>query len=422
MPESGNTIFRNTLLSRRFWMVFFCLSLIAALYSSKYVLSVSMFGLMATAFIRRDLWRALSGFFSEPAYWFPAVIFLLTLLGGLYSEDTGYWLERLRLRLPFIGLPVAFAMLPYLRKRQYEGVLAFFVLLSTAVTVGVGLLYMQNFEIFTERLGMGQALKTPINHILFSLLLCFAHISAWVLYRSKFYFFHRAEVYLWLLLSGFLAIFLHILSVRSGLMALYTVWLLLGLRHMWRTRSMAVGIAMAVAVCVLPLLAYKFIPSFQTRMNYAIWDLQQFRSGTGNLYSDSDRLTSIRLGLQIGMTAPIWGIGAGDVKGEMTRKYAEQHPNTSKVLIPHNQWVNIFAGSGLLGVLVFGVGFFGALFWRRRYRDTLLVSLHIIVCCSFLWESTIETAIGTAIFMFFLMLTLHRQLAAEASKTIEMSK
>ncbi len=394
--------------SRSNWTVFFCLSLITSMYSSKYVLSVSMFGLLAVAFCRHDYRAWGRTLLQARVYWFPMLFFFMVLLSGVYSEDTSGWLERLRIRLPFLGLPVAFAGLPSLSKKQYYGIISFFVVLSAIVAIGVSILYMRNFEAFTQRLSMGQALKTPINHILFSLLICIATVAGWVLYRAKFRLWFRWEPYLMLLISLLLVVFLHILSVRSGLISLYLCWLAIAIRYVWRTRRFVLGFAVIAAIASLPLLAYQFVPSFKTRMNYALWDMAQFRAGQGNMYSDSDRLMSISLGIKLGNSHPFFGVGAGDVRNEMTAAYAALYPNATKILIPHNQFVNVYAGTGLFGLVLFLIAFFGPFLWHQRYRDTFLIGLHIIVFCAFLSESTIETAIGTAIFLFFLLLGLHR--------------
>lgn len=404
----ANSYLLKSLWSRSNWTVFFCLSLIVSMYSSKYVLSVSMFGLLAVAFCRRDYPEWLRTLARERVYWFPMLFFFVILGSGLYSEDTSSWLERLRIRLPFLGLPIAFASLPRLSRRQYYGVMSFFVIISAIVALGVSVLYMRNFEEFTQRLSMGQALKTPINHILFSLLICIATVAGWELFRNKFSYRFRSEPYIMLGISLFLVAFLHILSVRSGLIALYICWTAIATGYVWRTRKFALGFAVIVSVAALPLLAYQFVPSFKTRMDYARWDIAQYRAGQGNMYSDSDRLTSISLGLKIGNAHPIFGVGAGDVRQQMTAEYLEIHPEATKILIPHNQFVNAYAGTGLVGLLLFLIAFLGPLFGQRHHRDTFLVGLHIIFACSFLSESTIETAIGTAIFLFFLLFGLHK--------------
>jgi len=67
-------------------------------------------------------------FISNKAYLAVTVFFFLILTTGIYSSDTSYWLERLRIKLPFLLLPFAFASIPQMKEREYLSILYFYLI------------------------------------------------------------------------------------------------------------------------------------------------------------------------------------------------------------------------------------------------------------------------------------------------------
>lgn len=112
----------------------------------------------------------------------------------------------------------------------------------------------------------------------------------------------------------FLLVFIHVLSVRSGLLVLYLALLVWLLRYVFLTRRWAVAAALGIMLVLLPAAAYQTFPSFRNKLAYARWDLLQHQQGTGANYSDSDRLTSWKAGWEVGKKNPLFGVGAGDLK------------------------------------------------------------------------------------------------------------
>ena len=127
------------------------------------------------------------------AYVAVIVPFLLVLISGFWSENHGYWLERLRIKLPFIVLPFAFANMRPLSDenrdfaalnstRQFLTILYVF-LIAFSVACGVHLTYYAtHFEAVNNGLGQGIPIPTMRQHIAFTVMSAFAVFVGWELW------------------------------------------------------------------------------------------------------------------------------------------------------------------------------------------------------------------------------------------------
>ncbi len=345
-------------------------------------------------------------FWEYRPYLVLSIYFLIVLVGVFGVEDMGYWQERLRLKLPFLLFPLAFAALPPFSRQQYLGLFYFLLLLLSYSAIDVGIHYWQNFESINLTMQQGHPMPTPMSHIRYSLLVALGIMGGLYLGWQNFYWRYPWERYLILGLTGFLFAFLHILSVRSGLFTLYASLLLFSLIYVWKTGKMIVGALTLIVLLCLPLLAYQYVPSFRAKARYAIYDMERYAAGEGANYSDSERLHSLQIGMEIGRAHLFTGVGAGNLRQEMERHYAKQYPDLPPKM-PHNQFVSIFAGSGILGLLAFVFAFFYPLFYRKNYREPLFLILHFIIFLSFLMENTLETSIGIALYSTLLLVGLN---------------
>ncbi len=401
-------------------LIFLFIWLVSMVLSAEFVLSVSMIALIVLAVFqikiegprvslsfRDTLLQNLRAWRDYKAWLFVPIPFLLVLVSALWSQDVDYTLERLRIKLPFLVLPFAFASMPALRKREIFTILYFLLVLMSVISLYVLIDFLANFQAVMETLGRGGHLRTPSNHIRFSIVLALAIIGGLAMWKEKFHIRHPAERYLIGGLTLFLFVFIHVLSVRSGVLALYLALFVLGVYLILTKKKFLVGLLSIFALAALPLIAYQAIPSFKIKVDYARWDYLQFLQGIGKGYPDSERFTSVQIGLKIGNSHPIAGVGAGDLKQEVKKEYETTQADRYNFRMPHNQLVTIYAGTGIIGLALFLLGFFFPLFYQKNYRQPLFLALHAIVFMSFLVENTIENNFGVSLFLFFLLLGLN---------------
>jgi len=401
-------------IDRRQYTLFFCCIFLWALVYSKFMISVSMIMLLLAAIfdwnwewkfflkINPNLKKNFQKFISNKSYLVITFFFFIVLLSGIYSEDMHYWTERLRIKLPFLLLPFAFFSMPKFEEREYLSIFYFFLMLFFVSALLVGFEYWQNYLIITDGLGRGRPIPTPCNHIRYSLMMAFSIVGGLYLFLKKYYLKYPWERWLILGLTIFLFGFIHVLSVRSGLVGLYIAIVVLSLRYAFLQKKYLIGIAAALLVMFLPLIAYKAIPGFKQKVDYTWWDWKQYLEDKPLRSSDAERMVSLNIGYQIGITHPILGVGAGDLRKEVHRIYDEQYPTVEDKKMPHNQLLSVFAGMGIVGLLVFCMAFFFPFFYGKKL-NALFIALHLIIFFSFLTENTIENSIGVAFYVFFLL-------------------
>jgi len=296
-----------------------------------------------------------------------------------------------------------------LSEKQYHSIFYLFNIVVAFSALIVGFNYWMDFESITKKIGMGQSIPTPTNHIRYSLLLAFSILSGTALWWKGFFLKYKWERYFILALSLIPLIMIHVLSVRSGLLVLYISILFLSLRFMFLSKKYLLGMVLIFGLFLTPYLAYKTLPSLQKKVGYMLYDFDEFKKGNIKNLSDGERFTSMMVGVKVGNENPLIGVGVGDLKQVTAAVYKKDFPNISKPKLPHNQFISVYAGTGILGLLVFLFAFFFPLWYQQNYRNVLLTILHVIIFFSFFIENTIETAVGVAFYSLFLMLGLNRR-------------
>jgi len=401
-------------------LVFLFIWVVSMVLSAEFVLSVSMIGLLVLALIeleidgpqvqvsfRHNLKENFKKYWQYKAWLAASVPFFIVLVSACWSGDVDYSLERLRIKLPFLILPFAFASMPPLRKKEILTILYFLLVMMGIISLYVLIDFLVNFQEIMEVIGRGGHLPTPSNHIRFSLTLALTIIGGLALWAEKFHIRQPFERYIIGGLTLFLFVFIHILSVRSGILALYLGLFVLGIYYIFFRKKYLLGLAGLVTILSLPVIAYQTVPSFKLKVDYAFWDFKQFQQGTGGQYPDSERLISMQTGLDIAKNNPLFGVGAGDLKQEMKRQYETVLAGKYNFRMPHNQLISLLAGTGTVGFLIFLGGFFFPLFYKKNFRQPLFLALHAVVFMSFFMENTIENNFGISMYLFFLLIGLN---------------
>ena len=95
--------------------------------------------------------------------------------------------------------------------------------------------------------------------------------------------------------------------------------------------------------------------------------------------------------------------------------------------MPHNQFISVYAGTGLIGLAIFLFALSYPLYWvllqvrgspqhnpgldpsGTSLGNALFLGFHIIILASFMVENTIENSMGVGIYAFYLLLWLQVQ-------------
>ena len=398
-------------------------------FSMEFLLSLTMIALIALSLFeleRKKLpgsfrlkWRSslkenAKAFLSNKAYLAVMIPFFLVLFSCVYSTDVNYMLERLRIKLPFLVLPFAFFSMPNFDKKDLQKVFFFQLIITFIAALGVGVNYVLNFNEIIDGMFRGGVVPTPGNHIRFSLITALSIIGGASLYWNRFKWKFSWERPLILLMTVLLFVFIHVLSVRSGLLVLYVTIVFLLLRYIFFYRRYVIGFIAILMLLLLPVIAYYIVPSFKAKIAYMQYDIKMYLSGKGANYSDSERLISLQVGMEIGNENKLLGVGAGDLRKVTKECYATKYTDVN-MRMPHNQLITVYAGTGIIGLILFLIGFFYPLIGGRRFTDALFLSIHLIIFLSFMMESTIENAVGISFYLLYLLVLL-RYLCPRANR------
>ena len=391
--------------------------LVVSMVISPFLLSISMWGLVAAAWwhtaqslgasLRKvptwwAVWKvSFVRLFNRPELCALALLLLAPTMSFFWSDDKAYWLRLVQTRLPFLVLPWAFANMPNISERQWKSVLYLLVWFIVGVCIAVGINFALHFEAIIEGLGRGNPVPVPRSHVRFSLVLATTIIAGGWLWQQGFYLWRSWERKILAGAVVFLFVFIHVLSVRGGLFSLYLALLFLLVRYVLQSKRWLAGVAVLGLMIGGLWIASETVPSLKTRIAYMKYDWERFvKQDEGHLYSDASRWVSLRTGWSLWMENPVLGTGAGDLMDETERVTAELFPTyAQETRLPHNQFIFILASTGLLGLILSLIGFIWPVFAGRK--NALFMGFQVMAFASFLIECTLENAIGVAWFLFY---------------------
>lgn len=384
------------------------LVLMGGLLFSRAMMSIGMIGLLANALINGNLKVNAKAFWENKALVAISSIFVIYLLSGFVSENMEWYADRLRMKLPLLLLPFAVVAIPGMSKKAYYPILYLFFGLITLMCFYSLLSYIIDFENINAAYETGKIMPTPVQHIRFSLMVAFSVGIGWYLFKENFFL--RFEWEKWLVLGAtvFLILFLHLLAVRSGLLALYGVLAYFFVAYIIKKKQYFLGLGLVIVSFLVLWIAIQKIPTLNSKYRYTLYSVNLFlRNDNIRELSDSRRLASIQAGLVLGQENLWTGVGVGDIRDDTNDFLRENYPALVDLeLMPHNQFIFVFAACGILGLLWFSWAVFMPLFYKKAYKDELFVAFHIVIISSFIVEHTIEAQIGTAFYSLFLVLGL----------------
>lgn len=387
----SNTSFLNN------WFLIAGIIALVGIFVSRAMISIGMIGIVLIYVLTKSWEKSFSFKSTDLMLFFLAPILLIYIIGGIWTEDYTYWLDRIQVKLPLLFLPLgAWAIKDILKQRTIDLLILIFIALCAATALGSFVYYLLHFKEITESYKHAKTIPTIIEHIRYSLLLSIAFFASIQAYLKSSVLVTKVQKNLVAVLGIFIFIFLHVLSIRSGLLALYATgffWLIVYVFQSGKKKFLLVlpaGLGFLV-------LMYFFVPSLHNKANYMVRDINQFVTGKSvNNYSDGNRLLSMKIGTQVGLEHALIGVGSGDVRDAMNEVYKNEYPDIDKNnwLIPHNQFVYIFTALGVVGLLIFVLCLVYPFFNQYVLSDVFCLAVLISSYTSFLSESTLEVQQG----------------------------
>jgi len=335
-------------------------------------------------------------------------LFILTLLSYINSENTVEWFHFVKLTSPYIAIPIIFINHPKLPKEICYSLCFTLVLLVSLCTIYVMTKYFLNAELINDSISQGKSLETPLTHVKFSVLIAFSIIMSVILLISKTSVWGLINKYSLIGIFIFLFISIHILSVRSGLLVLYgSILILLSILLIKHKKYFVLGLSL-IGIFIIPLIAYKTIPSFYNKYHYTMHDIQMIKEGKASNYSDGERLRSIKIGLDI-WKENIWtGIGIGDIRDRCNTLYEQWYPDSIKKILPHSQYILSGAANGIFGFTILLICILTPLLYSHVRMNPVFLLTFILILLYGLVEKPLYEYIFINFHCFFFSLTFKR--------------
>ena len=185
----------------------------------------------------------------------PAIIFtslyFLHIVGLLFTIDFDYALKDLRIKLPLLVLPVIFSVTESLSNKKFRTLMLFF---TAAVIVGT---FVSLYVMFTQEVGDLRDISIFISHIRFGLLISIA-IFTLGYYATRNNIFNKYIRLLFLILTGWLILYLIISASMTGLIVLFFAVFVMAIHYSLKKKNLYSRIA-TVILLLTPIILLVFI-------------------------------------------------------------------------------------------------------------------------------------------------------------------
>jgi O-antigen ligase len=400
LPRVLTTLYRSGRLSQYLlWLA--SAAGVAGLLTSRAVVALSpAVGLLAVL-TNPNLRHDLHHYWRNGAALRAAAMYAFFLLSACYTSEWGEWRHQLYRLLPWLAVPLAFAAAVPLSKGQRLAVGSLYVF-GTAV---IGLATLVKFwldPVAAEAISIGHNVPsiTHIFHIHFGIMLGLAFFFALSLRRSAL-----APSWLrWALVGAAVAVALtlHGLAYRTGLLVFYAVLLVDALRLLFR-RRLLLGLGLLLALIVGPWVAYHTIAPIRQRLGATRWDLEQYTQHHDiNNYSLARRLAAWETALLIFREHPLLGVGPADAQAAMMRQYAWRPMGlrSENWVMVHNQYLHQLMSSGMVGFVLWLLVLAVPLVQPKQRRNPYIWHFLLVCATANLVDSLLEMQIGFNLFVF----------------------
>ena len=384
------------------------LLLVVSLFMSRAALSLLSVTVILFVFFYKSKRRPL-----KTIAWASLCILLPVLFSGLWSSDKEMWVQSLLVKIPLFTV-CAGLLSVHLSKQQLKIItwsLSICVLLGSAWSACQ---YCMHSEAIIKDYLVAKVMPVPLDddHIRFSWLVVLNIILLlWQLFLSS----TQKEKIIGGTIIFLLAVYLHLLAAKTGLLCLYLAMLVLIFYFIFQKRTQKKTLAITIGLIGGIWLAYLCIPTLHNRMQYAGWNFEQYSSGKfeeGS--SDGARLLSLRSGWDILRSHPLAGVGFGDIKNSVNDWYGQFYPQIKKDerFAPINEWLLYGAGSGWPGIIFFTAGLviLSRLLFSKNIFSTCLL---LVLLVPLIGESYMEVQFGVVIFSLCFSLGYHLHKQAE---------
>jgi O-antigen ligase len=336
-------------------------------------------------------------------------VYLLHLVGMLYTDNTRAGWLLVEKKLPILALPIVFLASP-LTKKHIDILLYTFI---AGVTVTCLYCYVVNLQLMTaedlpirsfiddSRFQNNDFSKViPIHPAYLSTFIVFCVVILLYRYRNYPLFFKIIVPFL----IAFFLITILILMARGGLFAMIAVAIVLTLKESINRKKISIFVTSTAFILLALLAIIKFVPNLKTRLLDTFGSFSEMATNDDQLNSVATHIKSWRCATESVTDYHLFfGHGTGDEKDVLRACYAANGwEDMARVAYDaHNEFLSALVRHGLFGLLVWVAGLAYASYWALRRQDYIYFTFLILAVVAALSESILRGQISLLFYAFF---------------------
>jgi O-antigen ligase len=347
------------------------------------------------------------------------LFFAWNFISLFLSKDIRNGFAELDPRLPFLYFPLTIGLIK-LNKEFKERILIGFVLIVTAfciVSLLRGIYYYNKTGSPDSIYSDGLVFYADRSAIYIAVLVNF---SIYII--SKIIFFKNYKLkWLFVLLLFFLLIMDFLLASRNMLFVLSAVIIGFLTHYIIKRKQYLVGLTLLVSISIFSFAAIQLFPKTLNRFtDFGFTDYEFSHEGSESNYSKPTtadqwnganfRLAAWKCGWELFKEHPVIGVRLGDKKARLVEKYKEK--NFQFVIKDyknvHNNYLDILFGTGIIGLLLFLIGWLilplRTCFKSKDYLSVLIIGTYAIATIT---EVYFDRSFGGMMFGFFIPFLLN---------------
>lgn len=339
-------------------------------------------------------------FSSSNKYFFvPIILYLLYIIGLIYTENIKEGISDLEIKLPLLILPTLFLFIPksFISKKNIK----YFWDTYTIGVIIISLFLLVKAIIINQYPEEG--LYYNISYIRLTSFFHPSYLSLFVLIAMIYIFKSDKKPYN-IILFFYLALYIILLSSRSGLLGLIVVFL-------WSLFHSLI-IEKRIRKTIFLLFSYLLIMFIQTQSNALNQRISNIETKTNSSSISPNGSFNQRKFIYLNihkliLKSPIIGYGTGDVKEELDSFYQENNTYFEKYLNAHNQYFQTLLSIGIIGLIPLLLMLIIPTYLSIKNNKPHIIAIIALIALSLMFESMLERQMGVqGIIIIYLILIL----------------
>jgi O-antigen ligase len=347
--------------------------------------------------------------------WFMFAFAFMLLISFLFSDNKTAGTQFILRRIPLLIFPLTIGLITISKKQRDM------ILLGGGVVVAIACFFTSVYALirFQETGNSAWLYNDALTYFIrqqsiYTSMLVNISIYTFVYYLLNYQLVKWKKVML-IAATGFLLIISYLLASRNLMLLLYASIIAFAIYIIIRKRKYMAGIGLLAVIALVIAVIFLFFPKtinrFKelafTQFNYESQSKESHYAGelTPDQWNGANfRLAAWPCGWKVFKSNPVTGVGLGDKKDELMKIYEEKKfqfaINTGKNV--HNNYLDILMATGIVGLLLFLLGWMILPLIRIvRGKDELGFLILISFVIAMLTENYFDRSLGAAMFAFF---------------------